>query len=269
MFHQLKFSHMNLSSNHGNCRRHGFTLVELLVVIVIIATLAGISFTAFRSIRATANQATSSSNMRQIGIAIQTYVADKGRYPSPGVMGTDEFQVAWDRLILNNLGDSNFDFKAGKSDPIREKTPEFAALGTAAKTLYCPGDKTKAPSGQLRRSYAMCPWTVSQGGPGFSNGFAGITPGNGPPASRVSEPNRAVVLVEFQSREGKPQNLIGTANYDYVFGFRPIPQDNEPANYHKNNQLLLFVDGHVETCPGNITQAEWERKGYSPHKVKP
>ena len=34
--------------------------------------------------------------------------------------------------------------------------------------------------------------------------------------------------------------IIGTANYDYLFGFRPLPQDN-------------------------ITRTEWERKGYSPH----
>jgi hypothetical protein len=111
----------------------------------------------------------------------------------------------------------------------------------------------------------MTPWTVSQGGPGFSNGFSGVTPGTGPPPSRISEPNRAVVLVEFQSRDGKPQNIIGTANYDYVFGFRPIPQDSEPAEYHKTDQLLLFVDGHVDKCPGNITRSEWENKGYSPH----
>lgn len=246
-------------------RRPGFTLVELLVVITIIVALAAISFTGFRAVKARANESTSASNMRQLGIAIQTYVADKGRYPSPGVMDGDEFQVSWDRLILNNLGSSDFDFKAGKADPIRKNTAEAAALGNAANILFCPGDQAPAPSGQFRRSYAMCPWTVSQGGPGFSNGFKGIEPGNGPPPSRINEPNRAVVLIEFQSRTGKAQNLIGTANYDYLFGFRPIPQDTAPADYHKKTQLLLFVDGHVASCPGNITRSEWESKGYSPH----
>lgn len=203
--------------------------------------------------------------MRQIGIATQTYVSDKGRYFSPGVVGSDEFQVSWDRLILNNLGDPNFDFKAGVADPIWKGTPACEALGNAAKILFCPGDDAPAPRGQFRRSYAMCPWVVSQGGPGFTNGFSGVPPGTGPPALRVTEPQKAVLLVEFQSREGRTPNIVGTAAYDYLFGFRPIPQDREAADYHKNNQLLLFVDGHVGSAPGNITRREWERLGYSPH----
>jgi prepilin-type N-terminal cleavage/methylation domain-containing protein len=257
---------MRRSPSHSlSHSRLGFTLIELLVVIAIIVTLAGISFTAFRSFRASANESSSASNMRQIGIAIQTYVADKGRYPSPGVMDSDEYLVAWDRILLNNLGDPNFDFKQGRDKPILKNTPAAAALGQAEKILYCPGDSAKAPAGQMRRSYAMCPWTVSQGGPGFTNGFSGIPAGTGPPASRVSEPDRAVVLVEFQSREGRTQNVIGGAAYDYLFGFRNIPQDTKPANYHKNNQLVLFVDGHVESIPGNINRQTWEQKGYSPH----
>ena len=249
---------------HGQRRRCGFTLVELLVVIVIIAALAGISFTAFRAIKSTANEATSAANMRQIGTAIQVYVADKGRYPSPGVMGTDEFHVAWDRIILNNLGDPNFDFKEGTHFAIRKNTPEGAALGNAAKILYCPGDAAPAPSGNFRRSYSMCPWTISQGGPGFINGFLSMKdrPGEGPPPSKIDDPSQAVVMVEFQHAN----NIVGTAAYDYLFGYLEMPQKNKkPANYHKNNQLLLFVDGHVGQCPGNISQDEWQKKGYSPH----
>ncbi len=254
---------------HPSTRRHrrhaGFTLIELLVVIAIIAALAGASFTAYKSIKERANEATSASNMRQIGIAMQSYVADKGRYPSPGIKDTPEYLVPWDRIIMNNLGDPDFDFLAGGSKPILKNSPEYAALGGAANLLYCPGDEAPAPSGQLRRSYAMCPWVVSQSGPGFNNGFSGLTPGQGPPASRVTEPHRAVLLVEFQSREGTTPNIIGTAAYDYMFGFRPIPQDTKPANYHKDRQLLLFADGHVGSCSGNITKEEWERNGHSPH----
>jgi hypothetical protein len=51
-----------------------------------------------------------------------------------------------------------------------------------------------------------------------------------------------------------------------MFGFLEMPQkNNKPADYHKKNQLLLFVDGHVAQSPGNISQPEWRMKGYSPH----
>jgi prepilin-type N-terminal cleavage/methylation domain-containing protein len=266
IFHFNKKACMHFTPSIHQSRRHAaFTLVELLVVIVIIAALAGISFTTVKSIKERANESTSAANMRQIGIAMQSYVSDKGAYPRPGDRDSPEFQVSWDRIIMNNLGSPDFNFLTGRSDPIRKDSPESAALGNAVNILYCPGDETPAPSGQFRRSYALCPWVVSNRGPGFSNGFPGFADGIGPPPTLIAEPHRAVLAIEFQSREGGPQNTIGSGNYGYLFGFRPMPQDIGPAEYHKKNQLLLFVDGHVLPVPGNITQSEWVRNGYSPH----
>nr|CAA9240232.1 hypothetical protein AVDCRST_MAG63-1499 [uncultured Armatimonadetes bacterium] len=60
----------------------GFTLVELLTVIAIIAVLAGIIFPVFATAREKARQATCQSNLRQIGMAIQMYASDyDGQYP--------------------------------------------------------------------------------------------------------------------------------------------------------------------------------------------
>ena len=251
-----------------NRRAAGFTLVELLVVITIVIVLAAVSFTGFRAMRQSAHGTTSASNMRQLGVAIQTYVAEKNRYPSTGDINGDEFQVAWDRIMMPYLGNPDFDFKPAKHKPILKNSPEAAAMGPAAKLLYCPGDEAKVASGEMARSYAMCSWTCTQGGPGFHNGFNNMRdrPGHGPPPSLIPDPARAVVLVEHQSEKGRVANIIGTGNYEYMFGFMKQPQRSGPANYHKNNtQLLLFVDGHVAPCAGDISQEEWERKGYSPH----
>ena len=54
----------------------GFTIIELLVVVSIIALLIGILLPAIGKARDNARVNTSKSNLRQIGIAHKTYAAD-------------------------------------------------------------------------------------------------------------------------------------------------------------------------------------------------
>ena len=59
----------------------GFTLVELLVVIAVIAVLAAILFPAFATARSSARRTACISNMRQMGLALGMYRQDYEELP--------------------------------------------------------------------------------------------------------------------------------------------------------------------------------------------
>ena len=68
----------------GRTRSSGFTLVELLVVILIIAVLAATAFTIAKNVMAKAHQAGCVAVMRQVGIATAAYIVDNNdRMPGP------------------------------------------------------------------------------------------------------------------------------------------------------------------------------------------
>ncbi|MBS0196916.1 MAG: prepilin-type N-terminal cleavage/methylation domain-containing protein [Planctomycetes bacterium] len=59
-----------------HCRKPGFTLIELLVVIAIIALLIGILLPALGEARKSGRVTICQSNMKQLGVATQSYTAD-------------------------------------------------------------------------------------------------------------------------------------------------------------------------------------------------
>lgn len=64
-----------------NRRQAGFTIVELLIVIVVIAILATISIVAYNGIQNRANASAVQSDMRNVGQKIMMFYATEGRYP--------------------------------------------------------------------------------------------------------------------------------------------------------------------------------------------
>lgn len=59
----------------------GFTLTEMMVVIIIVVTLAVLSFSIINKMRNRANDALAVANMRQIGEAIATFASENQRLP--------------------------------------------------------------------------------------------------------------------------------------------------------------------------------------------
>ena len=77
-------------------RRWGFTLVELLVVIGIIAVLVSLLLPALKRARWAAERIACASNLRQVGIGVANYVTRYRNYPCPqGQPGWDSSLVDW------------------------------------------------------------------------------------------------------------------------------------------------------------------------------
>jgi len=133
---------MRSLTNRLMSRKHGFTLVELLVVIGIIATLIAILLPVLAKARDAALAIRCSSNLRSIGQAIQMFANEHdGRAPGGGQrMLPSSSGIGWQTVLDAEI------FR--KKDLIPQVTPI-----TADSKLYCPVADTFTPSN--RRTYSM------------------------------------------------------------------------------------------------------------------
>lgn len=114
--------------------RRGFTLVELLVVIGIIALLISILLPALNKARSAANQVACASNMRQWGTAVHMYANDyKGAIPAFNVDTSAGYGTQWDAMLTPYLGMEPIDTSLDASGQYSKWVEQFYA-----KIRRCP-----------------------------------------------------------------------------------------------------------------------------------
>jgi prepilin-type N-terminal cleavage/methylation domain-containing protein/prepilin-type processing-associated H-X9-DG protein len=128
---------LTMKSSRNSLR--GFTLVELLVVIGIIAILAAVGFPAYNYAIISAKKAKCSSNLRQIGIGMLAFAADNnenlpesgGTIPYGGPVDPTTGKLSWTQQMEPYLGASS----VNGSNPIYQ-CPALVGTGNAQYSYF-------------------------------------------------------------------------------------------------------------------------------------
>jgi prepilin-type N-terminal cleavage/methylation domain-containing protein/prepilin-type processing-associated H-X9-DG protein len=124
-------------------RHRGFTLLELLVVIGIVAILLGLLLSAVQRVRETAARTMCQNNLRQIGIGLHLYHDTQGSLPA-GVRGIDSRYpfMSWLTEILPYVEQGSLWAQAMRAysiDPNFNDDPPHP-LATVVPLYACPAD---------------------------------------------------------------------------------------------------------------------------------
>ena len=78
---------------HHRKLHHGFTLMELMTVVAIIAVLASLTIVGFKSAQVSASRNRTATFHAAIKSGLEQYFSDNGEYPTPkDTAGVDTFQ---------------------------------------------------------------------------------------------------------------------------------------------------------------------------------
>jgi prepilin-type N-terminal cleavage/methylation domain-containing protein/prepilin-type processing-associated H-X9-DG protein len=132
-------------------RRRGFTMIELLMVVTIIAILIGLLLPAVQSAREAARTAQCRGNLLQLGIALSNYASTHNVLP-PGVVNDKGpisnmprgYHVGWAVQILPFMEEANIyrhiDFRPGVYADANS-----TALAPSIKGFLCPSNPWVGP----------------------------------------------------------------------------------------------------------------------------
>jgi len=215
--------------------RSAVTLIELLIVIAIIAILAGIIFPSFTRAREKARQSACLSNMRQLGTAVEMYTQDNDELLPGATDAGVGAGVTGGWVYFSQFGQNEntirpvFDVTKGSLYPYIESKQVFV----------CPDD---ASSSELSYAINSC---LVQG----SSALA-LEPHPGRGLNAFQDPSITLLFGEESMGSGAAADSTDD-------GFLSLYAGNWVTDRHTNGSNVSLLDGHAKWYPFGLNNGRY------------